>query len=102
SCDVPHLFEVTGMSDVSADFPAKVPPPTPDQWRQLSVTKCGPTAATYLGGKLDPMGKFAVNALQPREEQWSTGDRKLRCGLQRATVTGSAQPLTGSAAKQDQ
>jgi hypothetical protein len=102
-CDTPHLFEVTGDIDISADYNDQAPAPTDEAWREIAKAKCTDGAATYLGGKLDPFGKYSVGALKPSAEQWGDGDRKLRCGLQRAAPSGKALvPTTGSAKNQNQ
>src|SRR5882724_4681167 len=79
-CDQPHLFEVTGDVDISAEHGPNDPSPTADAWREIAKQKCTTGAAEYLGGKLDPFGRFSVGALKPSDDQWQSGDRKLRCG----------------------
>jgi len=56
--------------------------------QQVVTEKCTEVAAEFLGGPLDPYGKYTVGALKPTSEQWRDGDRKLRCGLQRVTPSG--------------
>jgi hypothetical protein len=103
SCDEPHLFEVTGDVDIAADHGPGEPSPSVETWREIAKEKCTGGAAEYLGGKMDPFGKFSVGALKPSDEQWRGGDRKLRCGLQRAGPSGKVLvPTVGVAAKQDQ
>jgi hypothetical protein len=103
SCDQPHLFEVTGDVDISAEHSASEPSPAVGAWREIAKQKCAQGAAAYLGGKLDPFGKYSVGALKPSDDQWRSGDRKLRCGLQRAGPSGKVLlPTTGAASKQDQ
>lgn len=102
-CDQPHLFEVSGDVDIAAEYPESAPSPTNEAWREIAKQKCTTGAATYLGGKLDPYGKYSVGALKPSDEQWRDGDRKLRCGLQRAVPSGNTLvATTGSAKNQDQ
>nr|WP_232328031.1 septum formation family protein [Kibdelosporangium sp. MJ126-NF4] len=102
-CEQPHLFEVTGDVDISGEYNASAPTPNEDAWREIAKQKCTTGATTYLGGKLDPFGKYSVGALKPSEEQWRDGDRKLRCGLQRAAPSGKALVATTKSAKnQDQ
>ena len=101
-CKQPHVFEMTGVVDISADYPGSAPSPAIDQWQKIKADKCTPSVTTYLGGKLDPYGKFTVDALKPTDAQWRDGDRKLRCGVQRAAPSGSRLPTTGSATGQDQ
>lgn len=101
-CVEPHLFEVTSNVDISADYPSSAPPPDLDTFRRLQQEKCTPSVVEYLGGKLDPFGKYSVGALKPRDEQWRGGDRKLRCGVQRAAPSGALVSTTGLAGEQDQ
>jgi hypothetical protein len=102
-CAEPHTFEVTRNVEIGSDYPASAPPPDDQGWQQIVTERCTEVGAAYLGGALDPFGKYTVGALKPTADQWREGDRKLRCGLQR--VTPSSKRLlttTGTAAKQDQ
>ncbi len=102
-CEEAHTFEVTSNVEIRGDYPASAPPPKDQDWQQIVTQKCTDVAAKYLGGKLDPYGKYSVGALKPSAQQWREGDRKLRCGLQRVTPSGKRLlSTTGSAAKQDQ
>jgi hypothetical protein len=102
-CSKPHTFEVTENVDIGKDYPASAPPPNAEGWQQIVTEKCTSVGTKYLGGKLDPFGKYTVGALKPNADQWREGDRKLRCGLQRVTPSGKRLlPTTGSAAEQDQ
>ncbi|PPK65963.1 septum formation family protein [Actinokineospora auranticolor] len=101
-CAQPHLFEVTSNVDITGDYPPDVAPPDLARWQQIAKAKCTPGVTAYLGGKLDPFGKYTVNALKPSEAQWQDGDRKLRCGVQRTTPSGGLLTSTGSAADADQ
>ncbi|WP_424183749.1 septum formation family protein [Actinokineospora sp. G85] len=101
-CAASHLFEVTSTVDITADYPENAPAPDVAAWQEIAVAKCTPGATTYLGGTLDPFGRYSVNALKPNDTQWAEGDRKLRCGLQSVAPSGALQPTTGPAAKQDQ
>lgn len=101
-CAEPHLFEVTNNIDISAEFGEDAPAPDVALWQELAVRKCAPGVTDYLGGTLDPHGRFKVNALKPSPAQWEDGDRKLRCGVQTASRSGAPLPATGSAAGQDQ
>lgn len=102
-CDQPHLFEVTGDVDISGEHGSNAPSPSVEAWREIAKQKCTAGATDYLGGKLDPFGRFSVGALKPSDDQWKAGDRKLRCGLQRPSPTGKVLvPTTGSAKGQDQ
>jgi hypothetical protein len=102
-CTELHTFEVTSNVEIGSDYPGSAPPPNDQGWQQIVTDRCTEVAAKYLGGTLDPFGKYTVGALKPTEEQWRDGDRKLRCGLQRVTPSGQRLlPTTGTAAKQDQ
>jgi hypothetical protein len=103
ACSKPHTFEVTENVEIGKDYPASAPPPDEQGWQQIVTERCIDVGAKYLGGTLDPYGKYTVGALKPNAQQWRDGDRKLRCGLQRVTPSGKRLLLTtGSAAKQDQ
>jgi putative regulator of septum formation len=98
SCDKPHTFEVSRIVEIGGDYGPKAPPPNNDGWQQVVTEKCTQVANEYLGGPLDPYGKYTVGALKPTSEQWRSGDRKLRCGLQRVTPSGDRLlPTTGKA-----
>ncbi len=101
-CAQPHVFEVTSNVEISSEYPASAPPPDEKTWQEIANAKCTAGVAAYLGGKLDPFGKYTVSALKPTDEQWRSGDRKLRCGVHRVTSLGTRLRTTGSAAKQDQ
>jgi hypothetical protein len=101
SCGGPHLFEVTGSTDISAQYPDGAPFPDVAAWQKAAQSGCTPSAMDYLG-KLDPAGRYVVGALKPTTGQWNSGDRTLRCGLQRSTPAGQLLPTTGSARGADQ
>jgi putative regulator of septum formation len=100
-CTQPHVFEITGSADLSSDYPAGAPFPALAAWQGITTTHCANSATGYVG-TLDPNGKYVVSALKPTEQQWSGGDRSLRCGLQSSTPSGAAFPTTGTAKGQDQ
>ncbi len=101
-CAQPHLFEVTSNVDISADYPANSPVPEVSRWHDIAKQKCTPGATAYLGGTLDPFGRYTISALKPTDPQWQDGDRKLRCGLQRMAPSGGLLASSGTAAHQDQ
>lgn len=101
-CAQPHVFEVTGNVEISADYPSSAPPPDEKRWQEIAAEKCTPGVTEYLGGKLDPFGRYTVSALKPTDEQWRSGDRKLRCGIHRVTPLGTRLRTKGSAHGQDQ
>lgn len=101
ACARPHLFEVTGSADISARYPAGAPFPDEQAWQQAAQASCTTSVTNYLG-KLDPNGKYTVGALKPTATQWTSGDRTLRCGVQRSTPSGQLLRTTGSARGADQ
>ena len=100
-CGQPHLFEVTGSADISGQYPPGSPFPDEQAWQKAAQSSCTTGATNYLG-KLDPAGKYTVGALKPTSAQWTSGDRTLRCGLQRSTPSGQLLATTGSARGADQ
>lgn len=103
SCAKPHTFEVTSNVEIGGDYGPNSPPPNNTGWQQVVTEKCTAVATKYLGGPLDPFGKYTVGALKPTGDQWRDGDRKLRCGLQRVTPSGDRLlPTERAAAKENQ
>jgi hypothetical protein len=100
-CTRAHLFEVTGTADISGQYPAGAPFPDEQGWQKAAQSSCTTSVTDYLG-KLDPNGKYTVGALKPTGSQWASGDRSLRCGVQRSTPSGQLMPTTGSARGADQ
>jgi len=102
-CKQPHTFEVTSNVEIGGQYGANSPPPAEAEWQQIVTDRCTAEATKYLGGTMDPFGKYTAGALKPSAEQWRNGDRRLRCGLQRVTPSGERLlPTTGAAADQDQ
>lgn len=102
-CDKPHTFEVTSNVEIGKEYPGNAAAPKEADWQQIVTEKCTQVGAEYLGGALDPFGKYTVGALKPTAQQWRDGDRKLRCGLQRVTPSGKRLlATTGTAKQQDQ
>lgn len=102
-CSQPHTFEVTSNVEIGGEYGRNSRPPAEEEWQQIVTERCTAEATKYLGGTLDPFGKYTAGALKPSAEQWRNGDRRLRCGLQRVTPSGERLlPTTGAAADQDQ
>lgn len=99
SCAEPHTFEVSRIVEIGGSYGSKSPPPDNAGWQQVVTERCSEVAAEYLGGPLDPFGKYTVGALKPTADQWRGGDRKLRCGLQRVTPSGDRLLPTKDKAK---
>ena len=101
-CAAQHLFEVTGVADISAAHGPQAPFPDDGQWQRISQEQCSKLSMDYLGGKFDPFGKYTVGPLNPGERLWGEGQRTLRCGLQVAGPAGGLLPAYGTARTQDQ
>ncbi|REH50014.1 putative regulator of septum formation [Kutzneria buriramensis] len=101
-CSAKHLFEIAGTLDLTSKYPAGAPFPDGTLWQKIAQDNCGPVVSKFMGGKLDPDGKYSANALNPTAQQWSSGARTIRCGLQAAGPGGALQPTTGSAKGGDQ
>ncbi|WP_280254661.1 septum formation family protein [Nocardia wallacei] len=107
NCGDKHLFEVTADIDLSR-YPGREFGPGsrfPDSLRfaELRDEHCAPAAAAYLGGQLDPRGRFVVGMINPGEPGWRNGDRTIRCGLQLVSATGNAtQQAVGKVRDTDQ
>ncbi|MQY22364.1 septum formation family protein [Nocardia macrotermitis] len=98
NCADKHLFEVTADIDLS-DYPGREFGPGtrfPDSLRfaELRDEHCFTAAQSYLGGRLDPRGRFVVGMINPGEPAWNKGDRTVRCGLQLVSATGNATQQT--------
>lgn len=101
-CAQPHLYEVTGVVNIGDKYPPQAPAPTVEQWRDIALERCSEGVSAYLGGQLDPFGKFTVSALRPGNDEWADGNREMRCVLQWAAPGGKLEPITGKAADQSQ
>lgn len=102
-CSKPHTFEVTSNVEIGGEYGSNSKPPAEQEWQQIVTERCTAEATKYLGGVLDPFGKYTAGALKPSAQQWAEGDRRLRCGVQRVTPSGERLlPTTGAAADQDQ
>ena len=62
-CAQSHLFESVGP--VTAPQAPGTPFPADDAWQQVVTDRCTPLARDYLGGKLDPAGRFRPGARTP-------------------------------------
>jgi hypothetical protein len=76
-CDQPHLIELTA----TAPLPEEPTALQAEQWPALVEQRCTGPAEQYLGGRLDPDGRYRVSVLAPDPEAWRAGDRNLWCGL---------------------
>ncbi len=106
-CAQPHLFEVVERVDLSkfpsSEFGPHAQVTDAQRYAMLRDSVCAPAADRYLGGKLDPSGRFTVGLIHPGEKGWSGGERTVLCGLQETGVDGTTfRPITGAVAGQDQ
>jgi len=96
-CSVPHLFEVA-KDEVRVDRAISTAP-TDEEWHQIIERQCTPLANEYLGGSLDPEGRYTASAIYPLEESWIAGDRTMTCGVQLrggSFAAGNDDPLAPS------
>ncbi|MGH3436947.1 MAG: septum formation family protein [Sciscionella sp.] len=100
NCARQHRFQVTGK--VTLNSRPGAPLPNQKGWQQVAQQRCTKPAEHYLGGPLDPQGRYSVGALKPTAQQWKAGDRTLRCGLQVAAPSGKLLLNSGSAKAADQ
>jgi hypothetical protein len=83
SCDEPHLIEITGRHVLNLVGAY----PTEPEWDDIIDNgECGRLAAQYLGGEIDPEGRFATGVIRPVPEGWGRGDREVWCGVQATTT----------------
>ncbi|PRW63000.1 septum formation family protein [Actinopolyspora mortivallis] len=102
NCSEPHLFEMTGKSEVWARFGPDAPFPDTEVFNELKTRRCTDVAREYLDGRLDPEGRFEASAFLPSEESWERGDRTLHCALQQPGPAGKLYRFTGKVAELDQ
>lgn len=102
-CERPHTFEVASNVEIGKDYATNAPPPPEQDWQQIVTDRCTKVGEQYMGKTLDPFGKYTVGALKPTADQWREGDRKLRCGLQSVSPSGTRLlTTTGAVADEDQ
>ncbi len=105
-CTQEHMFEVAGAVDTAAypgvQFADDAPWPGPEQFTAIRDEHCPTIVNAYLGGKLDPAGRFSIGLMYPSQDQWINSERTLRCGLQLSGTTGTLKPFLGLVRDQDQ
>lgn len=105
-CAQPHRFEVATREDLSqyptSEFGPDAPQPDLQRQQQLTAELCTAPTTTYLGGKLDPTGRYTISPILPPSEGWAAGDRTMLCGVMVTDADGTAQEVTGVAAGADQ
>lgn len=105
-CAQPHRFEVATREDLSqyptSEFGTDAPQPDLQRQEQLTAELCVAPTTAYLGGKLDPTGRYTISPILPPAEGWAAGDRTMLCGVMVTDADGTAEEVTGVAAGADQ
>lgn len=105
-CAQPHRFEVATREDLSqyptSEFGEDAPQPDLQRQAQLTAELCTAPVTEYLGGKLDPTGRYTISPILPPAEGWAEGDRTMLCGVMVTDADGTAEEVTGLAAGADQ
>lgn len=105
-CALPHRFEVATREDLSqyptSEFGPDAPQPDLQRQERLTAELCTAPTTAYLGGKLDPTGRYTISPILPPAEGWAAGDRTMLCGVMVTDADGTAQEVTGVAAGADQ
>ena len=105
-CAKPHRFEVAGALDTetfpTSEFAASAPWPGPERFGAIRDENCPAIVDRYLGGGLDPQGRFASGLMFPSKVQWEKGARVLRCGIEQPGAKGVQEQFTGLVADIDQ
>ena len=94
SCSDPHLIEMVGHAVAPASGAYTVTGPTDAQWQAIEASVSAPMVVTFMGGPLDPHGRFHVGAITPTSDSWGNGDRDLWCGVETYPTNASTpEPL---------
>lgn len=105
-CAQPHRFEVATREDLStyptSEFGPNAAQPDLQRQEQLTTELCTGPVTTYLGGKIDPTGRYTISPILPPAEGWNEGDRTMLCGVMVTDANGTAQEVTGVASGADQ
>jgi len=106
ACTDPHRFEVAGEVDTAqfpgAEFGSTAPWPGAERFAEIRDENCPVIVTGYLGGGLDPQGRFATGLMYPSKAQWQRGARVLRCGIEQPGVNGTQEEFVGRVADADQ
>lgn len=77
-CHEEHRIEIAGKVKVPGDtYPADV-----EEWSGLIMGHCPPVVRAFIGGPIDPDGRYKVGGIYPSREGWNAGDHGLDCGVQ--------------------
>ncbi|WP_245560115.1 septum formation family protein [Actinopolyspora halophila] len=102
NCSEPHLFEMTGKSEVWARFGPDAPFPSTEVFNELKTQRCTDVARQYLDDRFDPNGRFEASAFLPSRESWRNGDRTLHCALQQPGPAGKLYRFDDKVGRLDQ
>ncbi|CAI7978424.1 Septum_form domain-containing protein [Frankia sp. Hr75.2] len=107
--DVPcagvHYFEAVGDTRIRPDHPSDGAYPTPEEWDAVTDKHCLPMIEKYLGGPLDPAGRFSAGLIRPQKPGWEIGQRTITCGITAGMTEfdpPAFRPFEGSARGADQ
>ena len=102
-CATPHLMEVVAAVALTGMHGAY---PSAEAWRLIDASQCGPVVERYLGGPIDPYGKYYAGSISPIKDGWDQGDRDIWCGISATgEIAGTAAalpPMLGRVRAQDQ
>lgn len=105
-CATPHRFEVATREDLTqyptSEFGPDAPQPDLERQGQLTSELCEGPTRTYLDGRLDPQGRYAIVPILPPGAAWDGGDRTMLCGVAVPEANGVYAEATGRAAETDQ
>ncbi|WP_297004489.1 septum formation family protein [uncultured Corynebacterium sp.] len=105
-CAQPHRFEVATREDLSqyptSEFGEDAPQPDLQRQAQLTAELCTAPVTEYMGGRLDPTGRYTISPILPPAEGWAAGDRTMLCGVMVTDPDGTAEEVSGVAAGADQ
>ncbi|EGD54116.1 septum formation family protein [Gordonia neofelifaecis] len=106
TCDTPHRFEVAGVLDTSnfptTEFSSAAPWPGVERFAEIRDENCSVIVDRYLGGGLDPQGRFSPGLMFPSKVEWEKGVRSLRCGIEQPGAKGVQEEFVGRVRDVDQ
>ncbi|WP_026918512.1 septum formation family protein [Gordonia shandongensis] len=106
ACAEPHRFEVAGVLDTAdyptSEFSSTAAWPGPERFAAIRDENCEVMVRRYLGGGLDPQGRFAPGLMFPSKVEWERGVRSLRCGIEQPGTNGAKDLFSGRVATIDQ
>ena len=102
-CAKPHLIEIVAPVELTGMHGAY---PTLEGWQLIDASQCGPVVEKYLGGPIDPYGKYYAGSISPIKDGWDQGERNIWCGISAAGGDAAAAsvlpPILGRVQAQQQ